>query len=96
MMRECLSSGPRSLLGGDVCGLDSVDASFDLVFIREVLQFLPDPVHALRELFRVLKPGGYVCVSDMDDGLRITWPPPSPALERLVDVVSGSPTRGWG
>jgi SAM-dependent methyltransferase len=73
---------------GDVRALDFADASFDLVFIREVLQFVPDPVQALRELRRVLKPGGYACVSDMDDGLRITWPPPSPALGRLVGVVA--------
>lgn len=81
---------------GDVCALSFADASFDLVFIREVLQFVPDPVEALRELLRVLKPGGYVCVSDMDDSLRITWPPPSPALERLVDVVAELQHEGGG
>lgn len=81
---------------GDVSALDYPDASFNLVFIREVLQFVPDPVQALRELWRVLKPGGYVCVSDMDDGLRITWPPPSPALERLVDVVAELQHEGGG
>jgi SAM-dependent methyltransferase len=81
---------------GDVCALDFADASFDLVFIREVLQFLPDPVQALRELLRVLKPGGYACVSDMDDGLRITWPPPSPPLARLVDVVADLQHEGGG
>jgi ubiquinone/menaquinone biosynthesis C-methylase UbiE len=73
---------------GDVRALEFADASFDLVFVRELLQFIPDPVQALKELLRVLKPGGYACVSDMDDGLRITWPPPSPPLERLVDAVS--------
>jgi SAM-dependent methyltransferase len=81
---------------GDVCSLDFPDASFDLVFIREVLQFVPDPVQALGELLRVLKPGGYVCVSDMDDGLRITWPPPSPVLTRLVDVVADLQHEGGG
>ena len=80
----------------DVSALDSDDGTYDLVFIREVLQFLPDPVQALRELLRVLKPGGYACVSDMDDGLRITWPPPSPALERLVDVVAELQHDGGG
>ncbi len=81
---------------GNVCALNFADASFDLVFIREVLQFVPDPVQALRELLRVLKPGGYACVSDMDDGLRITWPPPSPALARLVDVVADLQHEGGG
>jgi SAM-dependent methyltransferase len=81
---------------GDVCALGFADGSFDLVFLREVLQFVPDPVRALSELLRVLKPGGYVCVSDMDDSLRITWPPPSPALERLVDVVAELQHEGGG
>ena len=93
----CSSSGADvGFSAGDVCALSFADASFDLVFIREVLQFVPDPVEALRELLRVLKPGGYVCVSDMDDSLRITWPPPSPALERLVDVVAELQHEGGG
>jgi ubiquinone/menaquinone biosynthesis C-methylase UbiE len=73
---------------GDICGLDFVDKSFDLVFVREVFQFVPDPGRAVGELFRVLRPGAFLCVSDMDDQLRITWPPPSPALERLVAAVA--------
>ncbi|HET9073551.1 MAG TPA: methyltransferase domain-containing protein [Solirubrobacteraceae bacterium] len=73
---------------GDACDLPYADGAFDLVFVREVLQFIPDPVAALVEVRRVLRPGGFACVGDTDDGLRITWPPPSPALSRLVDAVS--------
>jgi ubiquinone/menaquinone biosynthesis C-methylase UbiE len=73
---------------GDICGLDFADKSFDLVFVREVFQFVPDPSQAVGELFRVLRPGAFLCVSDMDDQLRITWPPPSPALERLIAAVA--------
>lgn len=82
---------PGSELGfsvGNACDLEFADASFDLVFMREVVQFVPEPVAAMRELHRVLRPGGFACVGDTDDQLRITWPPPSPALARLVDAVS--------
>ena len=74
---------------GDISGLEFADGSFDFVFVREVLQFVPEPGQAVAELFRVLRPGGLLCVSqDMDDQLRITWPPASPAMERLVTAVT--------
>ncbi len=57
---------------GDVCALDLADESFDLVIVRELFQFLSDPAQAVGELFRVLRRGQYVCISDMDDQLRIT------------------------
>jgi ubiquinone/menaquinone biosynthesis C-methylase UbiE len=77
-----------SLFAGDACDLQFADESFDLVFMREVLQFIPEPVAALSELYRVLRPGGFACVGDTDDQLWITWPPPSPALSRLVGAVA--------
>jgi ubiquinone/menaquinone biosynthesis C-methylase UbiE len=73
---------------GDISGLDFADDSFDFVFVREVLQFVPDPGQAVAELLRVLRPGGFLCLSDMDDQLRITWPPASPAMDRLVAAVA--------
>jgi ubiquinone/menaquinone biosynthesis C-methylase UbiE len=76
------------LFTGDACDLQFADESFDFVFMREVLQFIPEPVTALTELYRVLRPGGYACIGDTDDQLWITWPPPSPALSRLVDAVA--------
>lgn len=73
---------------GDIRALAFDDEAFDLVFVRELLQFLSDPVQAVREIHRVLRPGGYACVSDTDDQLHLTWPPRSPALERMVGAVS--------
>ncbi|MGH2884467.1 MAG: class I SAM-dependent methyltransferase, partial [Solirubrobacteraceae bacterium] len=46
---------------GDISGLAFVDESFDFVFVREVFQFVPDPGQAVAELFRVLRPGGFLC-----------------------------------
>jgi len=37
--------------------------SFDVVSLFEVLEHLPNPMDHLREIHRILKPGGWVCVS---------------------------------
>ena len=40
--------------------------SFDVVYAHQVMQHLSDPVRALREARRVLRPGGLVAVRDSD------------------------------
>ena len=42
----------------DVCALPFSDDYFDYVIINHVLEHIPDDSQAMRELFRVLKPGG--------------------------------------
>jgi SAM-dependent methyltransferase len=43
----------------DINAMPFEDNSFDVVFCNHVLEHIPDDVHAMREILRVLKPGGW-------------------------------------
>lgn len=70
---------------GDVYALELPDASFDVVHAHQVLQHLTDPVAALRELRRVVVPGGLVAVRDSDYS-AFAWAPHDPLLSRWLDL----------
>jgi SAM-dependent methyltransferase len=59
---------------GDVDALPLPDGTFDAVFAHAVLQHLRDPLRALREMHRALKPGGIIGVRDDDWGGFIQEP----------------------
>ncbi|MEX2246827.1 MAG: methyltransferase domain-containing protein [Dehalococcoidia bacterium] len=61
------------------------DASFDAAFVHAVLQHLSEPLRALREVRRVLKPGGVIGVADADYAGSLMHPS-SPALEQALDL----------
>ncbi len=44
--------------------LDFPDNTFDIVYASNLLHHLPDPQRAIREMYRVLKPGGKACFWD--------------------------------
>lgn len=73
---------------GDVYALEFPDASFDVVHAHQVLQHLTDPVAALRELRRVVRPGGVVAVRDSDYA-SFLWAPLDPRLTRWLEVYRG-------
>jgi SAM-dependent methyltransferase len=80
----------------DVHALPFPTASLDAALVHAVLEHLPDPAAALREVHRVLKPGGVVGARSPDYGSGVLLYPPDPLLEevfawhaRLKDTEAG-------
>ena len=69
----------------DVYALGCADASFDVVHAHQVLQHLTDPVTALREMRRVMRPGGVLAVRDSDYA-GFVWAPRLPELDRWLEL----------
>ena len=69
---------------GDIYRLDFADNSFDAVFSHNVLEHTNEPNKALREMYRVLKPGGIIGIRDADMGGFLI----SPTDERLEQSLA--------
>lgn len=80
---------------GDVYQLPFPDRSFDVVHAHQVLQHLSDPVRALIEMRRVLRPGGIVAVRD-GDYASFAWAPHDPLLTRWLEVYRAVARRNGG
>ncbi|NUP10436.1 MAG: class I SAM-dependent methyltransferase [Polyangiaceae bacterium] len=55
---------PGAVVRADACRLPFADSSFDVVYARSLLHHLPDPSEGVREIARVLKPGGTMVALD--------------------------------
>jgi SAM-dependent methyltransferase len=67
----------------DCHSLPFADRGFDRVFSHALVEHLPDPVRMLKELHRVLKPGGLAGICSPDWG-GFVLAPPSAALDSAV------------
>jgi len=79
---------------GSVYELAYPDASFDVAYAHQVLQHLTDRQAALREMLRVVKPGGLLAVRDVDWGSVVYWPT-DPWLDRFIEMYEET-ARGLG
>lgn len=65
MIAEASASQDGSFLRGDASRLPFGDGAFDVVVARNALHHLAEPTAAVREMVRVLHPGGRLVVEDM-------------------------------
>src|SRR5437867_11415225 len=80
---------------GDVRQMKFPSGSFDLVFTRMLLQYIPDKETAVGEMVRVCKPGGVVLNQDVDG--QLVWHYPEEALmqETLHRVMKSLSETGF-
>jgi ubiquinone/menaquinone biosynthesis C-methylase UbiE len=66
--------------------LDLPDATFDVVTCSLGLMYVPDPVRAVREWLRVLKPGGRVAIGVWGKRVNCGWSPVFPIVDAEVET----------
>ncbi|MBA3470276.1 MAG: glycosyltransferase [Herpetosiphonaceae bacterium] len=76
-------------LGGAAEALPFADASFDAILVTDVLEQADDDRVALRELGRVLRPGGVLAIGVAHRNFPLWWDP----INRLWTLVGGEPLR---
>lgn len=52
-------NSPLADVKADICNLPFEDASFDVILCNHVLEHIPDDTQAMKELYRILRPGGW-------------------------------------
>jgi len=72
---------------GSVYSLPFPDASFDAAVAHFVIEHVSDPVRALRELRRVIRPGGFAAIKDPFYP-AFTFRPRLPVIERFGELMA--------
>jgi SAM-dependent methyltransferase len=80
---------------GDAYALAFDEASLDVVHAHQVLQHLADPVAALTEWRRVLRPGGLLAARDADY-TSFAWYPSDPLLDRWMELYQAAARANGG
>jgi ubiquinone/menaquinone biosynthesis C-methylase UbiE len=83
---EALGVGNVEFRVGDVYGLDLPDGAFDACLAHSMLETLERPVDGLREIHRVLKPGGVIGVASVEYGGLILAGPDAELLRRFYAI----------
>jgi ubiquinone/menaquinone biosynthesis C-methylase UbiE len=88
--RRSVSNISPHLAGADA--LPFPDAYFDAAYLVTVLGEIPEPQTALKELGRVLKPGGRLVIGEFADRHHVTLP----TLVRMANAAGLSFERRTG
>jgi SAM-dependent methyltransferase len=80
---------------GSVYALPFPDGAFDVAYAHQVFQHLREREAALREMLRVVRPGGLVAVRDVDWGTATYWPPDG-WIDRFLEVHQQTWRRNGG
>lgn len=93
MLAHAASRGVRQTLVADALALPFPDADFDVVTVAFGLRNMADYPKALREMRRVLKPGGHLVILDFSLPKGILRAPYRFYLHRILPRMAGWLTR---
>ncbi|MDX1994423.1 MAG: methyltransferase domain-containing protein [bacterium] len=87
---------PRLMLNRtDIYALSYAEGTFDKAILSEILEHIDDDVAGLREIRRVLKPGGVVAITVPNANYPFWWDPINKTLENLFDThIQHGPLAG--
>ncbi|MCD4686064.1 MAG: class I SAM-dependent methyltransferase [Anaerolineae bacterium] len=84
-----------TLTRGNIYHLPFPDAAFDGVILSEILEHIDDDVAGLREVWRVLKPGGVCAITVPNANYPFLWDPINWVLERVFGTrIQRGPLAG--
>ena len=71
------------IIESSIAKTDLPDNSFDFAFSRIVFEHIPDPVEALNEIKRLLKPGGRLVMIEADYSINLLTDPYFPEVDSI-------------
>lgn len=84
-----------TLTRGNIYHLPFPDNYFDGVILSEILEHIDDDVAGLREVWRVLKPGGVVAITVPNANYPFLWDPLNKTLETVLHTkIQRGPLAG--
>ena len=81
---------------GSIMDTGLPDNCFDFAFTRLVLEHLPDPAGAVKEMSRILKPDGKAVLIDNDFEMHLVTFPPIPELDELYEAYCSARIKEGG
>ncbi len=99
-LMERMNAPKMDLQVGDLNRLPWLQGSFDLVYGIWIVEHLANPLAALKEARRVLKPDGTICLTETDYTSIVIWPESEAFAEfraafcRLFSAAGGNPYIG--
>jgi ubiquinone/menaquinone biosynthesis C-methylase UbiE len=89
-------AGRYTIVQCDLMKMDLPADTFDFAFARLVFQHLRDPRGAMKEIRRVLKPGGKLAINDIDIGLGEIVEPSNPEADAIETRLHESRSQRGG